>query len=84
MAVMTDAFIEDMLKAAANLGQFFCGVPEEDMIDSLYDIEADLENGLQQLGVDVAALISETFCATVILHRREIEAAGETPPVVLN
>jgi hypothetical protein len=30
----------------------------------------------QPFGADVAALIAESFVATVIRHRRELEAAG--------
>jgi hypothetical protein len=80
--VMTDTWIADMVSAADGLGQFFVGVPEEEMVAVLYDMEADLENGLQPLGPDVAAYISETFCATVIKHRRELEAAGATSRVL--
>ena len=82
--VMSDQFIEDCLTAAASLGLFYIGVPDEEMIAALYDIEANLEDRLQPFGADVAALISEAFCATVIRRRRELEAGGEMPPVVLN
>jgi hypothetical protein len=39
---------------------------------------------LQPFGADVAALIAESFVATVIRHRRELEAAGDATPRVLN
>ena len=54
------------------------------MILALYRLEAELESNLQPLGADRAALISESFVAAVIMRRRELEAAGEMPPVVLN
>jgi hypothetical protein len=57
IAMMTDEFINDMVESAGNLGQFFVGVPEEEMIAALYDLEADLEAQLQPLGADVAALL---------------------------
>ena len=60
------------------------GTPENEMVLALYSLEAELENGLQPLGTGPAAEISEIFCATVIRRRRELEAAGETPPRVLN
>ena len=51
------------------------------MISALYRMEAaDLEAELQPFGPDVAALIAETFCATVIRHRRELEAGGAMAP----
>ena len=85
--VMSDTWIEDMVAAAAGLGLFYVGVPEDEMVLSLYDTESDLEAALQPFGADVAALIAETFCATVIRRKRELEleASGDsTSPVVLN
>jgi hypothetical protein len=80
-----------MIASAANLAQFYVGTPEDEMIDTLYAVEADVENGLRSLlGADVAALVAETFCATVIRHRRELEAlrqleaGGSMSPPVLN
>jgi hypothetical protein len=81
--MMSDQFIADMVESAGNLGQFFVGVPEEEMVAALYDIEADLENGLRRLlGADISALVAESFVVTIIRRRREIEAAGVTPRVV--
>jgi hypothetical protein len=77
-----DEWIAEMVATAGCLGQRFVGVPEEEMVAALYDIEADLENGLQQLGAAVAAEISESFVATVIRVRRELEAGGAPPPVL--
>jgi hypothetical protein len=53
---------------------------------SFTSTQAELENGLQPFGADVAALISETFCATVIRRKRELEleAAGDATPRVMN
>jgi hypothetical protein len=68
---MTDEFIQDTVEAAAGLAAFFVGVPEDAMVAALYDLEANLEASLQPFGADVASLIAETFCATVILRRRE-------------
>jgi len=53
-------------------------------IAALYDIEANFENELQQLGAGAASTIAESFIATIIRVRREIEAAGAMPPPALN
>ncbi len=82
MAELTDEFID--FAAADGLALFYVGVPEDEVTLALYALEAELENGLQPLGTDVAAEIAETFCATVILRRRELEAAGGEAPRVLN
>jgi hypothetical protein len=84
MPELTDEFIDATVAEAAGLAQFYVGVPEEEMIGALYGLEAELEDGLQRFGAEVAALIAETFCATVIRRRRELEAGGATPPQVLN
>jgi hypothetical protein len=81
---MTDEWIAEMVATAGCLGQSFVGVPEDEMMTALYRLEADFENGLQQLGADAASTIAESFIATIIRVRREIEAAGDATPVVLN
>ncbi|SIN82987.1 hypothetical protein SAMN05443247_00030 [Bradyrhizobium erythrophlei] len=58
--------------------------PEDEMVAALCHIEAELENKFQSLGADAASTIAESFVATVIRVRRELEAAGETSPRVLN
>jgi hypothetical protein len=83
--MMTDEFIDSTVAAAAGLASFFVGVDPDAMMLELYTIEANLEAALQPFGAEVAALIAETFFATVIRHRRELEAGGgATPQVVLN
>jgi hypothetical protein len=83
--VMTDELIADLVAAASNMGQFFVGVPDEEMVAVLYGIEAQVEDGLRpELGADVASLVAESFVVTIIRRRREIEAGGAMPPVVLN
>jgi hypothetical protein len=82
---MTDQFIDRCVAAAADLALFFVGAPDEQMLASLHQTRTNLETELSEtFGADVAALIAETFCATVIRRRRELEAAGATPAVVLN
>ena len=83
MAELTDEWIAEMVATAGCLGQRFVGVPEEEMIAALYQIEADFENELQSLGADAAATIAESFVATVIRVRRELEV-GDATPVVFN
>jgi hypothetical protein len=82
--VITDEWIAEMVATAGCLGQRFVGTPEDEMTFALYHIEAELEDRLQSLGADAAATIAESFAATVIRVRREIEAAGDTTPLVLN
>jgi hypothetical protein len=82
--VMTDEWIAEMVTAAGCLGQRFVGTPEDEMTFALHHIEADLEDRLQSLGADAASTIAESFVATVIRVRRELEAGGETSPRLLN
>jgi hypothetical protein len=82
MAELTDEFID--FAAADGLALFYVGTPENEMVLALYDLEAELENGLQPLGTGPAAVIAETFCATVIRRRRELEAGGGEAPRVVN
>jgi hypothetical protein len=82
--VLSDQFIAEMVTAAGCLGQRFVGTPEDSMMLELYAIEAQLEDKLQSLGADAASTIAESFVATVIRVRREIEAAGGATPPVLN
>jgi hypothetical protein len=55
------------------------------MLASLHQTRTNLETELTEMfGADVAAAIAAAFVATVIRHRRELEAAGDTTPRVLN
>jgi hypothetical protein len=82
---MNQEFIDRCVAAAADLSLFFVGVPENEMLVSLYQVRANLETDMSEtLGADVAALIGQAFVAAVIGHRREIEAAGEMPRAMKN
>ena len=81
--MLTDRDIDDCVAAAADVALLFVGTPEDVMLGALYQMRADLEAGLSEaFGADVAAMIAQSFVATVIRHRREIEAAGETSRVL--
>jgi hypothetical protein len=76
-------FIDRCVAAAADLSLFFVGAPEDQMLAALHGVRANLEGELAQtFGPDVAGVIAAAFVATVIRRRREIEAAGDTTPVV--
>jgi 7-keto-8-aminopelargonate synthetase-like enzyme len=76
-------FAERCAAAAADLALYFVGAPDEQMLASLHQTRTNLEADLAEtFGADVAAAIAQAFCAAVIGHRREIEAAGA--PMVLN
>jgi hypothetical protein len=78
-------FAERCAAAAADMALFFCGASEEQMLASLHQTRINLEANLAEtFGAEVATAIAAAFVATVIRHRREIETAGATPPVVLN
>lgn len=81
--VLTDHDIDTCVAVAAQLALFFVGTPEDEMLASLHHVRSDLEARLSEpFGAAVAAVIAEAFAATVALHRREIEAAGETSRVL--
>jgi 7-keto-8-aminopelargonate synthetase-like enzyme len=78
-------FIDRCVAAAADLALYFVGAPDEQMLASLHQTRTNLEADLAEaFGAEVAALIAETFCATVIWHRRELEAGGGSTPRVMN
>jgi hypothetical protein len=78
-------FAERCTAAAADMALFFVGAPEEKMLASLHQTRINLEADLAEtFGADVAAAIAEAFVATVVRHRREIEAAGGATPVLIN
>ena len=72
-------FAERCVAAAADLALFFVGAPDEQMFASLHQTRTNLETELSEtFGADVAAAIAAAFVATVIRHRRELEAASAT------
>jgi hypothetical protein len=72
-AVMTDEFINNCVASAASLAQWFVGVPEQEMIGTLYQVRANIRADLaEKFGPDVAAVISEAFVAAVVSRRREL------------
>lgn len=80
-----ERFIERCADAAKDLSLFFVGRPNDEMLVALNRTRENLKRDLADtLGADVAALIAQAFVETVVRHRRELEAAGETPPRVLN
>ena len=80
---MTQDFIERCVAAAADLALYFVGASEDEMLASLHQTRTNLETDLAEtFGAEVATAIAQAFVATVIRHRREIEAAAETPRVL--
>jgi hypothetical protein len=64
-------------RAAADLALFFVGAPENEMLLSLHQVRTNLEADLAEpFGAEAATLVAQAFVATVVRHRREIEAAG--------
>jgi hypothetical protein len=82
MAAMTDEFIESAVAAAAGLALLFVGVPDVEMMRALHVVRAAVQANLAKtFGADIATVIAETFVATVVRRRREIDDA---PSRVLN
>jgi hypothetical protein len=77
MASMTDEFIDSAVAAAAGLALLFVGVPDVEMMRALHEVRAAVQANLAEaFGADIATVIAETFVATVVRRRREIEPAG--------
>jgi 7-keto-8-aminopelargonate synthetase-like enzyme len=78
-------FIDRCVAAAADLALYFVGAPDEQMLAFLHQTRTNLEAELAEtFGADGAALMAQAFVAAVIGHKRELEAGGAMPPVVLN
>lgn len=78
---MNEHFVDRSVAAAADLALFFVGAPEDAMLLSLGQVRKNLEAKLvDTLGADAAVRFADAFVAAVVGHRREIEAAGTTPP----
>ncbi|SIO50142.1 hypothetical protein SAMN05443247_06644 [Bradyrhizobium erythrophlei] len=76
-------FVQRCVAAANELALLYVGEPEEKMLAALHQARANLEAKLAELfGPDVAAMMAEAFVAAVIGRKREIEAAGDTTPVL--
>jgi hypothetical protein len=79
------AFVNRLRDEAANLALFFVGEPEEKMLAALEHTRCNLQTEITPiLGAERAAVIATGFVRAVVGCRREIEAAGEMPPPVLN
>jgi hypothetical protein len=78
--IITDEEIQQCVATAEKMALFFVAWPEEKMLLDLFDIRTAMRADLfSRIGDDdVAKLISEAFCATVIQRRREIESDGAT------
>jgi hypothetical protein len=73
-------FVRRLRDQATNLALFFVGEPEEKMLAALEQTRRNLEAEIATiLGADQAAVIADGFVGAVVGHRRELEAAGETP-----
>ena len=81
--VITDSDIEVCVAVAAQLALYFTGTPDDEMLLALDGIRSDLQARLSgEFGAEVATVIAEAFIVTVVRRRIEIEAAGETSPVL--
>jgi hypothetical protein len=78
-------FAERCAAAAADLALALAHEPDDRVAASLEQTRANLEAKLSKVFVVAdAATVAEMFVAAVVARRREIEAAGEMPPTVLN
>jgi 7-keto-8-aminopelargonate synthetase-like enzyme len=76
MTTTPTGFVERCAAAAADLGLFFVGAAESDMMAALHQVRSNLEAELaESFGADVAALMAQAFVAAVVGRRREIEHA---------
>jgi predicted DNA-binding ArsR family transcriptional regulator len=76
-------FAERCAAAAADLALALAHEPDEKVAASLAAMRANLEARLTKVFVVAdAAAVAEMFVAAVVARRREIEAAGETPPAL--
>jgi hypothetical protein len=77
------AFINRLRDEATELALFFAGEPEEKMLAALEQARCNLQTEITPiLGAASAATIATGFVGAVVGCRREIEAAGETSPVL--
>jgi hypothetical protein len=73
-APLSDGFIAGLVTAAADLALTLVGVPDEEMLASLFDTRENLKADLtDQLGADAAKIAAEAFVATVARCKREME-----------
>jgi predicted protein tyrosine phosphatase len=79
-----EKFAERCAAAAADLALALAHEPDEKKVAaSLAAMRANLEANLTKVFVVAdAAAVAEMFVAAVVARRRDIEAAGETPPAL--
>jgi len=76
-------FAERCAAAAADLALALAHESDESVAASLAVMRANLEAKLSKVFVVAdAAAVAEMFVAAVVARRREIEAAGRTPPAL--
>ena len=77
------AFVYRLRDEAINLALFFAGEPREKMMAALEQTRRNLQAEIALiLGAEMAAVIASGFVRAVVDYRREIEAAGRTPPAL--
>jgi hypothetical protein len=82
---MTDEFIDDMVQAADGFASLYAGTSEDEMRAALFDVCVKFELELaEKFGPDVALKIALAFSTAVLRRRRELEAAGDATPRVVN
>jgi hypothetical protein len=76
------AFVRRLRDEAINLALFFAGEPEEKMMAALERARRNLEAEFATiLGPERGAEIAKAFVGAVVAIRREIQSAGEMPPM---
>jgi hypothetical protein len=77
--MITEEFTQRSVTAAADLGLFFAGMPDQIMAAALQGIRANLEANLaDEFGADAAESFAKEFVKAVTGHRKEIDGAGST------
>jgi hypothetical protein len=73
-------FTQRSVTAAADLGLFFAGMPDEIMAAAMQGIRANLEANLaDDFGVEAAASFAKEFVKAAAGHRNQIDGGGTTP-----
>jgi len=74
---MTNEFIAQCLKDAANFALYLAGQPEQNALIAVHQTRERMATELaEEFGTDAARLIAEAFAATVIRCKAGIEEAS--------